>query len=130
MADIIRKIKFNSAGLVPAIVQDSQTREVLMMAYMNAEAIEKTLATGKMHFYSRSRKTLWLKGETSSHIQEVRAVFLDCDSDTLLFQVSQRGGACHEGYRTCFFKQLNSDKGDFTIVGEKVFDPEKIYRKK
>ena len=115
-------------GLVPVIVQDHQTRDVLMVAYMNREAWDKTIETGKAHYYSRSRKGLWLKGEESGNFQEVKDVFLDCDSDTLLLQVKQIGGAaCHEGYASCFFRQR--DDNDWKVVAERVFDPKEVYKK-
>lgn len=120
-----KEVKFDEKGLIPAIVQDASTGEVLMMAYMNQEALEKTLTTKKTHFYSRSRRSLWLKGETSGHIQSVRSVFYDCDWDTLLVQVSQKGGACHEGYHSCFFRKGGGK--EIRIVGKKLFDPKKVY---
>jgi phosphoribosyl-AMP cyclohydrolase len=114
-------------GLIPAVVQDEETGEVLMLAYMNKEAWLKTLATGKAHYWSRSRQSLWLKGETSGHIQLVREVRLDCDEDTVLLKVKQVGAAaCHTGYRSCFYRKW--DDGDFVIVGETVFDPKEVYR--
>jgi phosphoribosyl-AMP cyclohydrolase len=115
-------------GLVPVIVQDHQSHEVLMMAYMNQEAWEKTQATGKAHYYSRSRRGLWLKGEESGHYQEVREAFIDCDNDTLLLRVKQLGGgACHMGYRSCFFRKW--DKEDWTVTEERIFKPEEVYKK-
>ncbi|CAG1066147.1 phosphoribosyl-ATP pyrophosphohydrolase / phosphoribosyl-AMP cyclohydrolase [uncultured bacterium] len=102
----ISALKFNEKGLVPAIAQDASTGEVLMMAWMNAEAVEKTLSTGKAHYYSRSRNSLWLKGETSGNFQEVREVLYDCDGDTLLVLVEPKGPACHTGERTCFYRSL------------------------
>ena len=106
----INIIRFDDKGLVPAIVQDSFSGEVLMMAYMNKESLEKTLSTGRAHYFSRSRNTLWLKGETSGNFQEVRAVYYDCDEDSLLLKVNQTGVACHTGERSCFFRRL--DKGE------------------
>jgi len=115
-----------SDGLVPAIVQDEETDEVLMLAYMNEEAWEKTLASGKAHFWSRSRKELWLKGGTSGHIQEVQAIYVDCDQDTVLLKVHQVGGAaCHEGYPSCFYRKV--EKGKLKTIGTKVFDPKEVY---
>ncbi|HEQ60475.1 MAG TPA: phosphoribosyl-AMP cyclohydrolase [Firmicutes bacterium] len=121
------ELKKDPQGLVPAIVQDNQTGEVLMMAYMNEEALEKTIATGKTHFYSRSRNKLWLKGESSGHIQEVKQILVDCDSDTLLLRVKQQGGACHTGYYSCFYRRLEPDGKTWKVIGKKVFDPEKVY---
>jgi phosphoribosyl-AMP cyclohydrolase len=115
-------------GLVPVIVQDYQSRDVLMVAYMNEEAWAKTKETGKAHYYSRSRQGLWFKGEESGHFQEVKDVFIDCDNDTILLQVNQIGGAaCHEGYRSCFFRQ--SSGGDWKVIAERVFDPKEVYKK-
>ena len=115
-------------GLVPVIVQDYRTRDILMVAYMNEEAWEKTQETGKAHYYSRSRKGLWFKGEESGHFQEVKDAFIDCDNDTILLQVDQIGGAaCHEGYRSCFFRQ--QDGGGWKVIAERVFDPKEVYKK-
>ena len=114
-------------GLVPAIVQDAETKEVLMLAYMNRQSREATLQTGKATYWSRSRQKLWLKGETSGHFQLIKAVFIDCDDDTILLQVNQLGeAACHTGYKSCFYRKLN-DK-DFVVVGEKIFNPEEVYK--
>lgn len=126
---IVEKLKFDKEGLIPAIVQDYKTQEVLMLAYMNKEAFEKTIQTGKTHFWSRSRKKMWLKGEESGHFQYVKDIFFDCDIDTLLVKVVQESGACHEGYRSCFFRKADVEKDDMEIVGEKVFEPEQVYRK-
>ena len=114
-------------GIVPVIVQDDVTNEVLMLAYMNQTAWEKTVSTGKVHYYSRSRDRLWLKGETSGHTQDVKAIYLDCDNDTVLIKVHQHGGsACHEGYRSCFFRQ-HTEHGEWQVQGEPVFDPAAVY---
>lgn len=113
-------------GLLPAIVQDAATGEVLMMAFMNQEAWERTLATGEAHYYSRSRNTLWHKGGTSGHVQRVREIWLDCDADTVLLKVEQVGGAaCHTGYASCFYRRRQG--GGWETVGEPVFDPKKVY---
>jgi len=101
------QLKFNAEGLIPAIVQDQATGRVLMMAWMNRASIELSFATGKTHFWSRSRKKFWMKGETSGHTQTVKEWAFDCDGDTLLVQVEQIGAACHEGYRSCFFRTAN-----------------------
>ncbi|MFH1758671.1 MAG: phosphoribosyl-AMP cyclohydrolase [Pseudomonadota bacterium] len=113
-------------GLIPAIVQDYKTGEVLMVAYMNAESWAKTQETGKACFWSRSRKKLWLKGETSGHVQIIKEVFIDCDNDALLLKVEQVGGAaCHTGYRSCFYRRIVNDVTE--TVGERVFDPKEVY---
>jgi len=114
-------------GLVPAIVQDAETKEVLMMAYMNSKSWEATLTTGKATYWSRSRQALWMKGESSGNVQLVKNIFIDCDNDTILLQVEQLGGAaCHTGHKSCFYRKL--DGGDFIIVGEKIFNPEEVYK--
>ena len=113
-------------GLVTAIAQDAETREVLMLAWMNQEAWARTLETGEAHYYSRSRKSLWYKGGTSGHVQKIMGIRIDCDSDALVLLVEQIGGAaCHEGYRSCFYREL-TDEGT-AVCSPKVFDPEEIY---
>jgi len=113
-------------GLVPVIVQDASTHEILMMAYMNQEAWEQTLKTKKACFWSRSRKKLWLKGETSGHFQEVKEILLDCDGDTLLLKIDPKGkGTCHTGYRSCFHQR--HEKGEWKVFGERMFDPKEVY---
>jgi len=115
-------------GMLPAIVQDYQTNEVLMLAYINEEAWQKTLETGKAHYWSRSRNKLWLKGESSNHYQIIKEVLVDCDEDTVIYKVEQLGGAaCHKGYRSCFFRRMTG--GSLQIAGEKVFDPAEVYKK-
>jgi phosphoribosyl-AMP cyclohydrolase len=116
-------------GLLPAIVQDHSTGKVLMLAYMNQASWEKTLETGEAHYWSRSRREIWHKGQTSGHVQRIREVFVDCDSDTVLLRVEQVGGAaCHEGYESCFYRKVGPDQA-VTIVGKKIFDPERVYKK-
>ena len=105
--ELLDQIKWNDAGLVPAIVQDAANGEVLMMAWMNRESLQQTVETGKATYWSRSRQSFWVKGETSGHFQFVKKIALDCDMDTLLLTVEQVGAACHEGYRSCFFRDLN-----------------------
>ncbi len=113
-------------GLLPTIVQDYETKEVLMLAYMNRQSWLKTLETGKATYWSRSRSTLWVKGESSGHFQLVKEIRIDCDSDTILLMVEQVGGAaCHTGYKSCFHKRLSD--GNMEIIGEKVFNPEEVY---
>lgn len=115
-------------GLVPAIAQDAATGEVLMMAYMNAESYAETLATGRAVYFSRSRGKLWRKGEESGNVQMVESVYVDCDADTILLKVNQIGGAaCHEGYKSCFFRQVTPD--GLAVVGQRVFDPKQVYKK-
>jgi len=113
-------------GLLPAIVQDDETGEVLMLAYMNRDAWLKTLEIGKATFWSRARNTLWIKGETSGHVQLVREVWMDCDDDTILLKVHQRGAACHTGYWSCFYRKLVN--GVVENTGVRIFNPEDVYK--
>ena len=122
---IADQIKFDDGGLVPAAAQDAETGDVLMVAYMNREALEKTLETGLAHYWSRSRNELWKKGATSGNVQEVQSVRIDCDADTVLLKVTQSGGACHEGYQSCFFREVDGDNLRVTL--ERVFNPKKVY---
>jgi len=124
---ILDQLKFDSNGLIPAIIQDNENNEVLMVGYMNREAVQKTLASGRVCFWSRSRQKFWFKGETSGHTQTVRSVAFDCDGDALLFKVEQKGGACLEGYRSCFFREVSPNGNSTRIVGKKVFDPNEVY---
>ncbi len=115
-------------GLIPAIVQDAASGAVLMLAFMNKEAWDLTLTTREAHYYSRSRQTLWHKGDTSGHVQRVKEILLDCDADTVLLKVEQVGGAaCHEGYASCFFHRLAED--GWQVVGTPVFDPQEVYKR-
>jgi len=125
----IDQLRFDSAGLIPAIIQDWKTEQVLMMAWMNREAVLRTIETNKTHFFSRSRNKLWLKGESSGHVQHVKSIRTDCDLDVLLVHVEQIGAACHEGYASCFFREHESSARDWKIVGQKMFDPETVYKK-
>ena len=121
---------FSKAELIPAIAQDEETGDVLMMAYMNQEAYEETLNTSRVCYYSRSRQKLWRKGEESGNVQEVKAIYFDCDADTLLIKVNQVGGAaCHEGFRSCFFRKVVPKTGEVETVGERIFDPAEVYKK-
>ena len=130
MSEVDGVIDFHKlGGIVPVIAQDDETGEVLMMAFMNREALSETLSTGRACYFSRSRNRLWRKGEESGNVQEVRGVYVDCDADTLLVKVRQIGGAaCHEGYRSCFFRQVAD--GELKIVAQPVFDPQQVYGKK
>jgi phosphoribosyl-AMP cyclohydrolase len=122
---LLQAISFNDEGLVPAIVQDAESDQVLMMAYMNADTLRQTLETGRMTYWSRSRESVWVKGATSGHTQQVREVRVDCDGDALLFRVAQTGGACHTGYESCFFRR--AEEGALVKDGTPVFDPEDVY---
>ena len=122
----LRSIKWTADGLVPAIVQDHASGEVLMMAWMDRDAVLRTLSGGQTHFYSRSRRASWHKGGTSGHVQRVREVRLDCDGDVLLLRVDQVGGACHEGYRSCFFRRLGA-AGQLEVAARPVFDARSVY---
>ena len=121
-------LKFNDNGLIPAIIQEEGTGRVLMMAWMNADSIRDTIETGKTHFWSRSRQKYWMKGESSGNTQQVKDVAYDCDGDTLLIQVEQIGAACHEGYRSCFFRSVKDGEGE--VMEERLMDPEELYGKK
>lgn len=113
-------------GLVPVIAQDDETGDILMLAYMNPEALDESLRTGRVCYYSRSRDRLWRKGEESGHVQRIHSVYVDCDSDTILVRVTQLGGAaCHKGYRSCFYRKV--EDGELSVVAEPVFDPAKVY---
>ena len=125
--EILDQLKFDSNGLIVAIVQDDDSNEVLMVAYMNREAVQKTLVGDLACFWSRSRQKFWIKGETSGHMQMVRSVSMDCDGAALLVKVKQEGGACHEGYRSCFFREIGSSGGQTTVISEKVFEPDQVY---
>jgi len=121
---------FQKHELIPVIAQDHQTGDVLMLAYMNQQAYDETLRTGRVCYWSRSRGKLWRKGEESGNVQELRSIYFDCDADTLLVKVRQIGGAaCHEGYRSCFFRQIDPQTRAVTVQGERVFDPAQVYKK-
>ncbi len=125
--DFIEQLKFNEQGLIPAIVQDAENGDVLMMAWMNREALQRTLETGKATYWSRSRQKFWVKGETSGHFQEVQGVYIDCDADVVLLKVKQVGAACHEGYRSCFFRRVDAETGALQVVLERLVNPEEVY---
>jgi len=129
LEETVKDLKYDAAGLIPAVVVDAATRQVLMVAYMNEASLVDTVRTGKTHFWSRSRQKYWMKGESSGHIQEVKAIYIDCDKDTLVIEVVQHGAACHEGYFSCFFRKLNED-GQWDVIAEKLFDPNEVYKKK
>ncbi len=121
---------FSKAELIPVIAQDIATGDVLMLAYMNQTAYQETLQTGRVCYWSRSRQKLWRKGEESGNIQELKEIYYDCDADTLLVKVTQIGGAaCHEGYKSCFFRRIDPATGSATVVGNRIFDPKAVYKK-
>lgn len=134
MADAAREtgttldIKYNDQGLVPAIVQDIDTGEILMMGWMNDLAVKQTLETRKATFYSRSRDKMWIKGESSGHVQEVVEVRVDCDQDTILLRCKSHGPCCHVGYKSCFYRAAD-EKSELSFVEEKVFNPDDVYKK-
>jgi len=125
---ILDAVRFDANGLAPAVAQDHSTGQVLMLAYMDREALRLTLETGLAHYYSRSRGRIWKKGESSGHVQRVRRVLIDCDEDALLLTVDQEIAACHKGYRSCFHREISG--GKIVLVEERVFDPDKVYEDK
>ena len=126
LEESIGSLKYGADGLIPAVCVDAATRQVLMVAYVNEQALLETVRTGRTHFWSRSRRKMWIKGQTSGHTQEVKAVYVDCDMDSVVVEVAQRGAACHDGHYSCFYRRLN-EKGEWQTVAEKVFDPKKVY---
>ena len=125
----VKALKYDAAGLIPAVIVDAATRQVLMVAYMNDQALLSTIRTGRTHFWSRSRQKYWMKGEESGHVQQVKAIYTDCDVDTLVIEVEQAGAACHDGYFSCFYRKL-TPAGQWEVVGKQVFDPKAVYKKK
>jgi len=126
---LLEKLRFDADGLIPAIIQERSTGVVLMMAWMNRDSLMKTIATNRTHFWSRSRKKFWMKGESSGHIQKVECIAFDCDGDTLLIEVEQVGAACHEGYKSCFFSEVSAD-GGIKTTAERLVRPEDVYPEK
>lgn len=120
------KLKFNRDGLIPAIIQEQSTGRVLMMAWMNQESIQRSIDLGKTVFWSRSRQKYWVKGESSGHVQAIKDISFDCDGDTLLIQVEQTGAACHEGYKSCFFRSIKEKGNTFSITEPQLIKPEEI----
>ena len=127
---MISDIKYDDKGLIPAIIQEQKTGRVVMMAWMNRASLESTIATGKTHFWSRSRQKFWMKGESSGHTQQVMDIAFDCDGDTLLIQVEQIGAACHEGYQSCFFRSIEGAGETFKTTEAQLETPEQIYGRK
>ena len=127
MKNLLENIKFDDKGLIPAIIQDYKSGEVLTLCYMNSEALLKSLEEGKVYVYRRSKGRLMMKGETSGCIQKVRSLFIDCEGNSLLFKVDQKRAACHTGYFTCYFRKLDKP-GNLKIMGKRVFDPKKVYK--
>ena len=125
---VYEKLKFDANGLIPAIIQEQTTGRVLMMAWMNKESLQRTLELGEMVYWSRSRKELWHKGATSGHTQKVKDIAFDCDKDVLLVQVEQVGAACHDGYKSCFYRSIVH--GEVKVTEPRIVDPEKVYGKK
>lgn len=125
--ETLSALKYDADGLIPAVIVDAGTKQVLMVAYMNETSLRETLRTGRTNFWSRSRQKAWMKGESSGHTQDVKGVYTDCDADTLVIEVVQHGAACHEGYYSCFYRKLDDD-GRWQVVAEKVFDPKDVYK--
>lgn len=126
----LEKLKFNADGLIPAIIQEQSTGRVLMMAWMNRESIQRSIELGKTVFWSRSRQKFWVKGESSGNVQTIKDVAFDCDGDTLLFLVEQKGAACHEGYKSCFFRSVREQGKGFEVTEPRLIKPEEMYGKK
>ena len=128
--EILKLLKYDSDGLIPAIAQDAETGDVLMVAYMNEAAVKATIETGKATYWSRSRQKFWIKGESSGHFQIVKSMYLDCDQDCILLKIDQKGAACHTGYRSCFYRRVESCGNELISEGEPLVNPEEVYGKK
>ena len=126
--ETIKGLKYDAAGLIPAVIVDADTKAVLMVAYMNETSLLATVRTGKTHFWSRSRQKYWMKGESSGHTQDVKAIFTDCDLDTVVIEVVPHGAACHDGYYSCFYPKLTAE-GGWETIGKPLFDPKQVYKK-
>ena len=125
--ELLEKLKFNDKGLIPTIIQDERSKEVLTLCYMNQDALLKTIEEGKVYVFRRSKGRLMLKGETSGCIQTVKSLSIDCEGNSILFMVDQERAACHEGYFTCYFRRLKKD-GQFEVIGKRIFDPKEVYK--
>ena len=130
MKALLDAVKFNSNGLLTAVVQDAETGEVLMVSFMNRESLEQTIETGKATYWSRSRQKLWVKGEESGHVQTVHGIQLDCDGDAILLRVHQAGGACHTGHRSCFYREVMDHGNGLREKQDLVFDPGEVYHRR
>ena len=126
LEETVKGLKYDAGGLIPAVIVDAGTKQVLMVAYMNEASLLDTIRTGKTHFWSRSRGKYWMKGESSGHTQEVKAIYTDCDKDTLVIEALQHGAACHEGYKNCFFRRHQPD-GEWTVYATRLVDPKDVY---
>lgn len=124
--EFLSSLKFDDKGLIPAVIQDNDNHQVLMVGYMNREAVEKTIQGPYATFYSRSRNKMWIKGETSGHTQEVREIYFDCDADCLLIKVIQKVAACHAGYRSCFYRKF--ENSEIKIIEQKIFEEKEVYK--
>lgn len=129
MERLLNLLKFNDQGLIPAVIQDEKTKEVLTLCYMNKDAVEKTMKEGKIYVFRRSKGRLMLKGETSGCIQRVRSLSIDCEGNSILFKVDQERAACHEGYFTCYFREVDSE-GNIKTLGKRIFDPKEVYKER
>lgn len=125
--DLIDTLKFDDKGLIPGIVQDINNNEILMVGYMNREAVDRTFKGPYVTFYSRSRNKMWVKGESSGHTQTVKEIYIDCDADCILVKAVQNVAACHEGYRSCFFRKI--EDGKVSVIAEKIFEEDNVYKK-
>jgi phosphoribosyl-AMP cyclohydrolase len=130
MNALLEAVKFDSNGLLTAVVQDAETGEVLMVSFMNKESLKQTIETGNATYWSRSRQKLWMKGEESGHLQTVHSIHLDCDGDALLLRVHQKGGACHTGHRSCFYREVLDRGNAFREKQDLVFNPDEVYHRR
>lgn len=126
--EILDRLKYDENGLIPAIIQDAENGQVLMVGYMNRQAVERTIKEKMVCFWSRSRQKFWVKGETSGHFQLVQDIYVDCDQDALLIKVTQIGATCHEGYRSCFYRKINA-LNNLEVIAERLVDPKEVYGK-
>ena len=128
LEETIKGLKYDASGLIPTVIVDVDTKAVVMVAYMNEASLLDTVRKGKTHFWSRSRQKYWMKGESSGHTQDVKAIFTDCDLDTVVIEVVPHGAACHDGYYSCFYRKLTAE-GGWETIGKPLFDPKQVYKK-